>query len=525
MLREYLCTLLLLCDPAESSIEKRLGKLGLARKKMDTSKQTKSQVNCGGHMAPDCVSCSTLNFKIPKKSFCNGECEWVETAKGGSCTAADKAAAWLPPPAKEGELRPYHGAGFHTFAFADALACNKTSADEWRSVFYNSTGHFQRDNVPKSQLSPYDKMLTKHSGQWSQRAKLAIADFVSICKSVGIRVWLMAGTLLGWFRSCSVTEYTTDLDFGIDRADLNNDTIPMLRRVMAAHSWGGDFRLGVEGLGNPGYECRFLYNVAGAPRGTPKIQIDLFVLAADGEFYYNGYWHGGDKAQGFSHRCYQTNTGKQRASIEIDANHSVVTWVPGDVTRTISEKYGNWWLPHGRKGPAQHHTYNTEMALCRPTSVTRGCDASDVCDGPGWEAKNAVSLGSLVDFVERVSSNSGLAYALEAPATLLKGKVWPSSMKVYFSKHFQQGNPMSTALQWEHELQNSLHLSTFEIRKKHSKGGTTGFNLVFSAINPATLEFVERNILPPTTPCNLVPLLRRPYKPIRKWRNASCVRL
>ena len=54
-------------------------------------------------------------------------------------------------------------------------------------------------------------------------------DITRVFQERGFDIWLIAGTLLGWYRQCSIIPFTTDVDLAIDGSHFNYEDLKFLK--------------------------------------------------------------------------------------------------------------------------------------------------------------------------------------------------------------------------------------------------------------------------------------------------------
>ncbi|CAF1455597.1 unnamed protein product, partial [Didymodactylos carnosus] len=124
------------------------------------------------------------------------------------------------------------------------INCNRTSARLFRKQYPNST------RTTMEQIKTYQEIIIK---------------FKVLLKHFHIPFFIYSGTLLGWYRQCSLIPYTTDVDFATFSQFASNET--------------------TERLGNKSLELAIpLIHIFGFPehafenRFLTKMSIDLFFL-------------------------------------------------------------------------------------------------------------------------------------------------------------------------------------------------------------------------------------------------------
>tara|TARA_B110000211_G_C14089187_1_gene558071 strand:+ start:417 stop:4046 length:3630 start_codon:yes stop_codon:yes gene_type:complete len=158
----------------------------------------------------------------------------------------------------------------------------------------------------------------------------AFSDMVSTLNSLHAPYTIFGGTVLNWYRSCTLG--SSDIDFALDWFWMNSN-LDELHRTLRKRGWSSGNTFATPSA--IGYEEAWHYQ---------GVKIDLFSLVPVGDTHRH-IW--GLTTQGHTHRC--TSTAQKRE----EQWNGIKIWVPYPVETFLSRQYGSTW-----RHPDPTYTWN-----------------------------------------------------------------------------------------------------------------------------------------------------------------------
>ena len=171
---------------------------------------------------------------------------------------------------------------------------------------------------------------------------LAYRDLKALARHLRMEVWITAGTLLGWYRQCTVTPFTTDTDFAswakYAQATSFNASTTFLEALQELEESGSGNKLALlRRLGEPSATLEYTFLFAG------RESVDLF-------FAYSNGSHLMTPLHALSQGMYTYNVYPPFRLCSV-AMLGVKLLAPCDPEAVITTEYGSTW----RKPIAAYH--------------------------------------------------------------------------------------------------------------------------------------------------------------------------